>query len=98
MQRNARTADGTNFQILVGFERAPSLYRNIRSLQQQNAVLNEIGKSVRNSEQNPPAEPWEDATCAQGLEYLQQSLCQRFNAQCNSFGPKSEVAKSSARN
>jgi hypothetical protein len=45
-------------------------------LQQQNAVLNEIGKSVRNSEQNPPDEPWEDATCAQGLECFEQSPCQ----------------------
>jgi len=86
MQRNASTADGTSFQIPIGLGPVPSLYRNICSLQHQNAVWYDFGKSVRNSEQNPPDEPWEDAACAQGLLCVEQSPCHRHSLPWRSFG------------
>lgn len=43
MQRKLSTADGTNLQILIGFGPEPSMYRNMRSLQQQNTVWNAFG-------------------------------------------------------
>jgi hypothetical protein len=71
------------------------MYRNITSLQQQNAISSCWGESVRNSEQDLLREPREDARMRMAQVNGEQSRCHRRSKGGHRFCAKNdEVAQS----